>query len=101
MKHITHDALQVQWNDSFSGPVLSSPQERKKHSPDEDAQFKQIKYTVIHLMWCFVSRGPFQVVVEKERDSEREETTAGLLFKVFVTEELKKGEKKKDMTSSV
>lgn len=49
-------------------------------------------------MWCFVSGGPFQVVVEKERLRERGNHNSAAL--VFVTEELKKGEKK-DMTSSV
>lgn len=39
--------------------------------------------------------------MEKEKDSEREETTTALLFKVFVTEELKKGEKKRHDIFSV
>ncbi len=74
--------------------LFSVPHKREKHFPDENAQLKQIKqchsFSVV-----FCELRTFQVVVKKEKDLEREETTTALLFKVFVTEELKKGEKKK------
>ncbi len=73
--------------------LFSVPHKREKHFPDENAQLKQIKqchsFSVV-----FCELRTFQVV-KKEKDLEREETTTALLFKVFVTEELKKGEKKK------
>lgn len=78
--------------------LFSVPHKREKHLPDENTQLKQIKHTGIYLMWCFASWGPFQVVVEKEKDSEKEETTT---VSLFVTEELKKGEKKRHDIFSV
>jgi len=72
--------------------LFSVPHKKQKHLPDENTQLKQIKHTGIYLMWCFVSWGPFQVVVEKDSEKEKEETAT---VSLFVTEELKKGEEKK------
>jgi len=98
IKLCTHDALQIQrWNGSFSGPVLSSPQETKtsswwKHPIETDKTHRHLFNVVFCELRTFSG-----CCGKRLRERERGNRNSVALCDGRV----KKGRRKKDMTSSV